>query len=182
MRDTTIARSYAVALYDVGDRHGLREEFATAFDELQAVLDGEPSVRLFLETPKVEPEPKKRVLEEALRGRVPDLFLNFLMVVLDKRRQRLIRALGREYHAVLDERLGRVHVEITLAREADDSLRAEIRDRLERMTGRTVIPHFRANPDIIGGIIVRYGDRVLDGSVRRRLVSMRRQLLEPSRA
>lgn len=180
MRETTIARSYAEALYDIGDRHGLREEFASAFDRLTAILDAEPRVRLFLETPKVEPEAKKGVLEDALRDRVPELFLNFMMVVLEKRRQRLIPHIGREYHAVLDERLGRVHVQVTLAREPDESMRAEITERLGRMLDRAVVPHFRADPQIIGGIIVRYGDRVLDGSVRRRLTSMRRRLLRPA--
>lgn len=178
MRETTVARNYAEALFELGERHGQREAFASAVDELAGLLDREPRVRAFLESPKVETEDKKRVLRRALEDRVPPLFLNFLMVVLDKRRQRLIREIAQEYHALLDERLGRMHVQVTLAREPDERFEQEIATDLSRILGRQVIPHVQVDPQILGGIVVRYGDRVLDGSLRRRLVSLRRRLVE----
>lgn len=178
MRESTIARSYAEALFDLGQRHEQLEEFASAVDTLVALLESEPRLRAFLATPQVEPRDKKGVLKRALAERVPPLFLNFLMVVVDKRRQRLLQAMGTEYHALLDEHLGRLHVQVTLARESDERMEREIADRLSTMLGRTVIPHIHVNPQILGGIIVRYGDRVLDGSLRRRLVSLRRRLVQ----
>ncbi|HEX7117867.1 MAG TPA: ATP synthase F1 subunit delta [Longimicrobiales bacterium] len=178
MREATVARNYAEALFDVAERHGQREMFASAMDELAGLLDGEPTLRAFLESPKVETGEKKGVLKRALEERVPALFLNFLMVVLDKRRQRLLREIAREYHALLDERLGRLHVQVTLAREPDERYEQEIAADLSKVLGRQVIPHVQVNPQILGGIVVRYGDRVLDGSLRRRLVSLRRRLVE----
>ncbi|HEX6940013.1 MAG TPA: ATP synthase F1 subunit delta [Longimicrobiales bacterium] len=178
MREATVARSYAEALFEIGERHGLRQAFDSAVDGFAALLDEEPMLRAFLESPKVETEEKKRVLKRALEDRVPALFLNFLMVVLDKRRQRLLREIAREYHALLDERLGRLHVQVTLAREPDERAEQEIAAELSKILGRQVIPHVQVNPQILGGIVVRYGDRVLDGSLRRRLVSLRRRLVE----
>lgn len=178
MNGSTIARNYAEALFEIGERHGQREAFASAVDELAAVFDKEPKLRAFLESPKVETEEKKGVLKRAFEGRVPPLFLNFLMVVLDKRRQRLLREIAREYHALLDERLGRLHAQVTLAHEPDERFEQEIAADLSRVLGRQVIPHVNVNPQILGGIVVRYGDRVLDGSLRRRLVSLRRRLVE----
>lgn len=178
MRDSKVARNYAEALYEIGERHDRHEAFVGAFDELGSVLADEPRIRTFLETPKVEPEQKKRILTEALEERVPPLFLNFLLVVVSKRRQALLSAIAHEYHAVLDERRGRVHVQVTLAREPDRALREAVVDRLSRMLDRTVVPHIRVAPEILGGIIVRYEDRVLDGSLRRRLRSMRSRLME----
>lgn len=178
MRDATIARSYAGALFEIGERHGQRDEFAAAMDELLRLLDGEPKLRAFLESPKVETADKKRVLRVAFEERMPPLVLNFLMVVLDKRRQRLLREIAREYLALLDERLGRLHVQVTLAREPDERDEREIATDLSRILGRKVIPHVQVNPQILGGIVVRYGDRLLDGSLRRRLVSLRRRLVE----
>ena len=178
MRETTVARNYAEALFELGERHGQREAFASAVDELAGLLDQEPRLRAFLESPKVETEDKKGVLRRALEDRVPPLFLNFLMVVLDKRRQRLLREIAREYHALLDERLGRLHAQVTLAREPDERFEQEIAADLSKILGRQVIPHVQVNPQILGGIVVRYGDRVLDGSLRRRLVSLRRRLVE----
>lgn len=178
MRDSTIARSYAEALLALGQRHDQAEAFATAIDDMAAILEAEPGLSRFLETPKVEPEEKKRVLKMALQGRVPPLFLNFLLVVFDKRRQRLIREIAREYRTLLDEHLGRIHVQVTLAREPDERMEREISEDLSKKLGRIVVPHVRVDPQILGGIVVRYGDRVLDGSLRRRLMSLRRRLLQ----
>jgi F-type H+-transporting ATPase subunit delta len=66
---------------------------------------------------------------------------------------------------------------VTLAREADERTEEEIGSSLSRILGRTAIPHIRVNPDILGGMIVKYGDRVMDGSLRRQLTALRRQML-----
>src|SRR5688572_5355464 len=141
-------------------------------------MSGNERMRAFLETPKIAPEEKKRVLRTVLEGRVHPLFLNFLMILLNKRRQRLLMEMGHEYRNLLDERLGRLHVQVTLARQPDDRARADLAAQLTKTLGREAIPHVKVDPDILGGVIVRYGDRVLDGSLRRRMLSLRRRLLD----
>jgi len=177
VRETTVARSYAEALFELGRRHDQLEVYADALDVVTGLLDTQPTIRTFLESPTVEPAAKKGVLTDALGDRVPRPFLNFLLVVIDKRRQRLLPEIAREYHSLLDEHLGRLHVQVTLAREPDARTGDEIKTALSAALGRTVVPHFRVDPRIIGGMIVRYGDRVLDGSLRSRLNSLRRQLM-----
>jgi F-type H+-transporting ATPase subunit delta len=177
VRETTVARNYAEALFDAGEKQNLHDSFIAAFAALEGAAAGEPKLRAFLESPKIEVEAKKRVLRKALGDRAHPLFVNFVLVVLRKRRQKLLFTIGGEYRTLVDEKLGRLHVDVTLARPADAATQQEITTRLTRALGRTVIPHVRVNKDILGGIIVRYGDRVLDGSLRRRLVSLRHRLL-----
>ncbi|HUH11556.1 MAG TPA: ATP synthase F1 subunit delta [Longimicrobiales bacterium] len=177
MASSTITRTYAEALYEVAERDGQAQAFAEAFDEVAGLLRTQPRVRTFVEAPTVDPEEKKRVLREALSGRVPAHFLNFLLVVLDKRRQRLLLQMAREYHAILDERMGRVHADVTLAREPDERFEEEIASGLSERLGRTVVPHIQVDPRILGGIVVRYEDRVLDASLRRRLLGLRRRMM-----
>ena len=177
MRETTVARSYAEALFELGRRHDMLEAFGNALDVVNGLIETQPQIRAFLQAPTVEPERKKRVLTEAFRDRAPALFLNFLLLVVDKGRQRLLPEIGREYHALLDQHLGRVHVQVTVAREPDERLEEEVAAALSGMLSRTVVPHYRVDPRILGGLVVRYGDRVLDGSLRSRLNALRRQLL-----
>ena len=177
MRDATIARSYAEALLELGERHGERDAFTAALAELAALLESTPRARNFIETPLLDVNQKKEALRAALGGRVPPLFLNFVFVVLEKRRQRLLADIAREYVKLLDERLGRLHVDVTLAREIDEAAEREIAERLSASLHMQVVPHVHVNPDILGGVVVRYGDRVFDGSVRRRLMALRRRLL-----
>jgi len=178
VRDPTLARNYAETLFELGERHGLHEEFMHGAALLAGVLESEPRVRQFLEMPKIETRAKQQALTQALGGQVPQLFLNFVLVVLAKRRQRLLPEISREYAALLDRKLGRLHVQVSLAHQPDADTIRRITGELTRILGRVAIPHVRVEPVIIGGIIVRYGDWIMDGSVRRRLMSLRSRLLD----
>ena len=177
MADTTVARSYAAALFEVARRHGEEESFAASFRELTSVLESERLVRRFLETPAISMRAKQEAVRQALEGRVVEHFLRFVLVVVAKGRQRLLSQIRMEYQSLLDEHAGRVHAQVTVAREPDGATQETVAERLSEMLGKTVEPHFRVEPAILGGLIVRYGDRVLDGSLRRQLVSLKRDMM-----
>ena len=176
MRDRTIARNYAEALFELGQRHDEADVYADAFRALDTVL-GDDTVRRFLETPKIEATDKQEALEKALAGRVPERFLHFLLVVVAKRRQGLLPVIREEYRELLDAAVGRVHARVTLARRADDEAKALLTERLSTLLGKDVVPHITVNPSILGGLVVRYGDRAMDGSLRRQLLSLKRQMM-----
>jgi F-type H+-transporting ATPase subunit delta len=108
---------------------------------------------------------------------LPTQLLHFLLITIDKRRQRLLRAIATEYATLLDAHEGRAHVEVTLARPMDEATRGLLAERLTEMLGKKAIPHLRVKPEIIGGIMMRTGDTIYDGSIRRRLEAMRHQLM-----
>lgn len=176
MRDQTIARNYASALFELGQRHDEAQSYADAFDALDQVLADE-RVLQFLETPKVEASEKQAVLRSALEGKVPERFLRFLLVVVAKRRQSVLPWIRSEYREMLDAAVGRIHANVTLAREPDDEAEQLIRQRLSALLGKDVIPHITVNPGILGGLVVRYGDRAMDGSLRRQLLMLKREMM-----
>jgi F-type H+-transporting ATPase subunit delta len=92
-------------------------------------------------------------------------------------RQQILRAVATEYMNLLDQKLDRVRAGVTLARNPDDKLKQTIQEALSRQLGKEVIPAFSVDPEILGGTIVRVGERVLDGSLRRRMTKLRRHLL-----
>ena len=180
MRAEIIARNYADTLLELAERHGGRsavEEFAAALDRLDEVVR-EPRVREFLATPRVPAEAKKGVLRAALEGRVPELFLRFVLLVVDKRRQRLLGDIATQYRARVDELLGRVRVAVEISHAPDAELQDEVRRMLEARLGKAVIPTFTVEPELLGGLVVRVGDEILDGSVKSRVQHLRRRLLE----
>jgi F-type H+-transporting ATPase subunit delta len=97
--------------------------------------------------------------------------------VVRRGRQALFGEIAQEYLVLLDKKLNRVHAGVTLAREADARTENEIVTRLTKALGREVRAHFRTDRAIVGGVVVRVGDRILDGSVRRRLMSLKRRML-----
>jgi F-type H+-transporting ATPase subunit delta len=101
----------------------------------------------------------------------------FLQALVKRGRQQLLREIATEYMNLLDQKLDRVRAGVTLARDADEKLKRSIQESLSRQLGKQVIPAFTVDPEILGGTIVRVGERVLDGSLRRRITKLRRQLL-----
>jgi F-type H+-transporting ATPase subunit delta len=177
VRDPTIARNYAEALFDLGERHGETEHFATVMTALADAIELEPTVRVAIESPRVPKATKEQLLRSALDAFVSEPFLRFLAAVIKRGRQGLLPLINTEYAALVDEKLNRVRAGITLAREPDDELRDAIRERLREVTGKDVILRFRKDPTILGGVILRIGDRIIDGSLRRRMARLRQHLL-----
>lgn len=178
MRDSTVARNYAEALFAIAGKKGEHEEYARTLAGVASTIASDPTIGAFLQTPNVDLAAKKKALRNAFEGRIHPTVLNFILVVLEKRRQRLIGEISREYNGLLDEKLGRLHVQVTLAHPADEATEKKIAQELTRILGRTAIPHITVDPNIVGGIVVRFGDRILDGSLRRRLAGMRTRLYE----
>ena len=162
MRASTVARSYAEALFELGTRTGRHQEFAASILAFEVLLASDARIRKFLFTPQLDAATKKAALRTALSGRVHPLFLNFLMIVLDKRRQRVLPEIGEGYRALLDEHLGLLNVQVTLAHEPDERAEEEITAELSRILGRKVIPHIHVDDGILGGIVVRWGDRLME--------------------
>lgn len=177
MREETVARNYAETLFELAKKHGQVDAFAEGIEAVARLIDENPNVREFVETPRVAAAEKKRVLEGALKGHVPQLLMNFINLVIDKRRQRLIGPIASAYQDLQDEHAGRTHVDVTVARPLHGEELSDVGDRLSRAFGKQVIPHLRVSPEILGGIIVKTGDTIYDGSVRRQIDRMRRTLL-----
>jgi len=173
-----VARNYADALFALAEREDAQEEWLAMLGEIGSLYRESPSFRAFLHTPRVDTEEKKRVLRSVLGDRYPEPFVRFLQVVIDKRRQGLIPLMEEAYREILNERTGRVHASVTLPFEADAAFRGELEGALSKMLDGEVAADFRTDEEIIGGLVVRVKDRVLDGSVRRRLQLMRRALLD----
>jgi F-type H+-transporting ATPase subunit delta len=177
VRDETVARNYAETLFELAKRNEGLERYQDGIETVARLLDENPQFRMFLETPRIAAADKKDVIRKAFGSALPKPLVNFLLIVLDKRRQKLVREIAREYHDLVDEHLNRVHAEVTVARPLDEQGLAAVRERLTKLLGRTAIPHVRVKPEILGGVVVRAGDTIYDGSVRRRLEDMRRHLI-----
>lgn len=176
MRAVTIARNYAEALFDLGERSGRTERYAELMDAVAGAIETAPKVQAVLMSPRIPKAAKARLLGDALRD-VPREFSLFLQAVVKRGRQQLLGVIAAEYHGLVDIKLDRVRAGVTLARPADEALRRGIQDSLSKQLGKQVLATFSEDPEILGGAIIRVGERIHDGSVRRRMTKLRRLLL-----
>jgi F-type H+-transporting ATPase subunit delta len=176
MRDTTIARNYAETLLELARRANDLRGWGELIDQVADAMQRDRTLHQFLDSPRVSAAEKNRILGRAFESQLPRTFVRFLQALVNHRRQMLIPEIAREYHGLVDVVEGRIHASVTVAKEADQGERAAVAAQLSKAFGKDVVPHFAVNPAILGGLVVRVGDTVLDGSVRRRLASLRSRI------
>jgi len=177
MRDATIARNYAETLLELARRAGDLSAWGQAADDVADAMQNDRTLRLFLESPRVSAAQKNRIIGRAFEGQLPALFVRYLQALVSHRRQMLLPEIAREYHDLVDQVEGRLHASVTVTAEPAAGERRAIAKELSRAYGKDVVPHFTVNPAILGGVVVRVGDTVLDGSVRRRLSTLKSRML-----
>lgn len=177
MREPTIARNYAEVLVSLAGKANDLEGWGRMLRDVAVAADKGGALHQFLETPRVSVEQKNAVLGRAFQDRMPRLFVKFLQTLVKNRRQMMIPAIAEEYSALVDTAVGRVHARVTVANEVNEAGQAVIAKELSRALGKTVVPHLHVDPAILGGLVVRVGDTVIDGSVRRRLSALRARML-----
>jgi F-type H+-transporting ATPase subunit delta len=177
MREPTIARNYAETLLELAQRSGDLRAWGEMIDSVGNAMDTDRRLRMFLESPRLSAGQKNEIIQKAYGATLPRNFVRFLQALVSHRRQMLIPVIAQAYHDLVDQVEGRVHASVTVAREPDDSDREVVTTQLKRALGKEVVPHFHVNASILGGVVVRVGDTVLDGSVRRRLTTLRSRML-----
>ncbi|MES2525001.1 MAG: ATP synthase F1 subunit delta [Gemmatimonadota bacterium] len=173
---STVARNYAETLLALARKAEDAPGWGNMLRQVAAAMNTDTTLHGFLESPRIASERKSEVLSKALGDRVPRVFMLFLHSLVKNRRQMLIPAIADEYDTLLDSSNGIVHARVTVSRETADDERDAIARRLSSIVGKTVVPHLEIDPTILGGVIVRIGDTVMDGSLRRRLSLLRRRI------
>jgi F-type H+-transporting ATPase subunit delta len=170
---------YAKALLGAAEKAGQTDRVLDELDSLVAdVLDKQPDFDEALRTPRIAPEEKLLLLDRVFSGRVSPLLLNFLKVAAQHERLDTLRAIQRAARKLYNEMRSRVEVLVESAAPISTQLRTKISTRLRELLGREVVLTSNVNPDLLGGLVVRVGDTVYDGSLAGKLKMMEAVTLE----
>jgi len=171
------ARVYAGALFDIGIETG---SVGQIYDDLHAVHDAlngmDADLRVFFNLPQFRREDKRRILNLAFEGKVGRPVLGLLHILVEKRRESLLDNIVEEFDQYRDQNEDRVQARVVSAKKLDDDLLEALRSALEQRTQKSVVLTETIDPEVLGGLRVNVGDRVLDGTLRRSLQEMRRNL------
>jgi F-type H+-transporting ATPase subunit delta len=170
--------TYADALFGAARERGELQEVLEELKEFAGVLRENDELKLFYYGGQVPERQKRRVIDSLTEGMRPST-TNFLKVLSDNGRAELFEDVIRRYEDLVKAHLGRVEVEVTTAVELSEEELARVRERLGRsFEGREVVLQTGVDPDLLGGAVFRFGGRMVDGSLRGRLVSLREGMLE----
>ena len=172
--------TYAGALFEAARERDELEEVLSDLEEFVAALHESEELRLFYYGGQIPERQKRRAIEGLTEG-MKSQATNFLKVLVDNGREEILEeALGR-YEQLVKEHLGRIEVGVTTAVELSQDQLDRLKERIGRvLEGREVILETNVDPELIGGAVFRFGGRMMDGSIRGRLESLREGMLERS--
>ena len=173
-----LARIYAEALLVAATQDGRADEVGEELTALvRDLLAGHPRVEAFFATRAVSRKAKGPILAAAFQSGTSELVRKFIGVLNQNGRLDLLRAITAAYHALRDETAGRVRVRVTSSVPLTDSQTTELKETLAARLKAEPVLEPRTDPDLLGGLVVRVGDRVFDTSVRTRLDNIRNHLM-----
>ena len=172
-----IAQVYARSIFEVAQERGtterVREELGRFVDALQESRE----LQTFLFSPYFSTEEKKAGLDRAVTGE-DETVRNFLQLLVENHRMPVVFRVRREVDRLWREANRLLPVEITSAVALDEAISARIGDEIGRQTGREVELRTTVDPEVIGGIVLRVGNSILDASIRTRLENLRKQVAQ----
>jgi len=177
MKDTRVAKRYAAALFAVAHRDGILDAVTQDLTLVERFLQEVPYLRAVILQPLVSEDRKVLVATEAFGDRTTATTLNFIKLLISKRREELIDEVIRGFRQLALEQANIVDAEVSSAVALTPAQEQKLVASLESMTGKNVRIHFVIDESIVGGVVVRLGDTIIDGSIRGRLDRLKEQLL-----
>ena len=168
---------YANALADVALEQGAAAPVLQQLGEFNAAYLSSPELRNILANPAVSKAEKRGVAQEiSVRLGASKIVRNFLFVVIDHQRTQLLPEIFRSFEEVVRERQGVAEAHVASPVELSDAQKKQLAEMLGRLTGKNVQTRFTLDAKLLGGVVVRVGDTIYDGSLRNRLDRLRERL------
>ncbi len=170
-----IAEVYARALFEVAEERGVTDEVRTQLGQFAEALSDNRDLSVFFFSPYFSTEEKKDGLQRLIDGADP-AFMSFLEALVERHRMPVIFRIRARYEQYWEDEHQLLPVQVTSAVALDESVVQNIGERIGEQTGRTVELSSNVDPDILGGIVLRVGNFILDASIRNRLNQLRKQV------
>ncbi len=177
-QELAVAGVYARSLLGLAADRKEADEIEAELAALAGMVEANPELASYLSSPLVDDEARAATLERAFRGRASELVVNTLQVMNDKGRLRLLPALAEACRLENEHRRGEVDVEVTTAVALSDEMRRRIAVSASRYAGRTARLVEKIDPSLLGGLVLKIGDRKIDSSLARQIHDAREGLFE----
>jgi F-type H+-transporting ATPase subunit delta len=176
MKQSGAAVQYARALLDLANEQKQAEAVGDEMREIGEIIAGNKTLRSFLIDPGISADDRTGLLDRVFKGRVSPLVMNIMGVLNSKGRLKLLPQIIEAYDELLDEQLGKVEVDVTVAQKLDAATLEEVRKKVSSALKKDAVIHQYVDEKIIGGMVLRVDDKLIDASVKSQLEALKRKL------
>ncbi|MGV3524479.1 MAG: ATP synthase F1 subunit delta [Candidatus Sericytochromatia bacterium] len=180
MKQTAIAERYTEALFDIAREQRLETRFGGILDDIAALMHNHPDFTRLLHSPVVKAEDKKAMLKQLFEGQIPTELLHFLFLLVDRKRESCLHEIILEYRRLLNLHNQTLITEVTTAVPMMKKTQLLLQKQLEDYLGKKVEMTCETDAALLGGVTVRIGDRMIDGSLRTQLRELTQTLVSQS--
>lgn len=180
MAELAVVRRYVRALFETALRSRGVDQVEDDLKAFEQIRRSVPALERVLRAPTIPTQRKRELVRHTFTDRVGPLTLRFLTLVIDRRREAILPDVYAEFQRLANAHRNIMTVEVTAATPLTDAERASLSGALARRTGKQVILQVHLDPELLGGVVLRMGDTILDGSVRTRLAQLKSRLLAGS--
>ena len=177
MKFSRAANRYALAIFGIAEEFKKIDEVNKDFEYLEKLIKETHEFHVFLKSPIVNNEKKKKVLTEVMAGKINDLVKKFVLLLASKGREALLLEIIQQYYALRDARLGILDVFIRTTVDFSDDQRKLLVQKLELATKKKIKSQYIKDPTLKGGFTVQYQDTVWDASIKHQLEVLEQRFL-----
>lgn len=171
-----VAKVYSEALFELAAENGSVDDTQKELEALSGIFRDNPDLTRLLSAPTIPDRDKTEVLTSAFGGKISDTTLDFLCLLTQKGRITELEGIITAYRRLWCEKAGILEAVVTTAVPLTKQQRSALKDKLKKKYGKKIILTEKTDPDILGGVIVSFGDTMLDGSVRTKLQSLHKDM------
>ena len=175
-RSNPAAIPYAQALIEIGQDEGLLGRIREELEAINVLVDESRDFRLFFRSPSIDPQHKHKIVADLFGDRFCRPIMGFLDVLFRKKREPLLDNILDQFKRFEDETENRIRVQVKSAKTMPDDLLETLKNRIARASGKDVTLETSVDSKLLGGAVIRVGDRLVDGSLRTRIRELRKQL------
>ncbi|SJZ48062.1 F0F1 ATP synthase subunit delta [Selenihalanaerobacter shriftii] len=176
MINNQIAKRYSQALFELAVEKSKVKELQDDLIEVLDTIEEHEELNEVIYHPRISREDKKSLLDELFGSKISQTLLNFLKLLIDKRREKTLEAILDQYIELANQENKILEIEVETAVELSDDNSVKLKEKLEELTNTEVILDIKINPELIGGLVLKIGDKVIDGSLHKYLQVMKDNL------
>jgi len=177
MIEPRIVRRYATALFRAANKAGVIDQIESDLGLVSYTVESSPRLAKALRSPQIPRDVKREILRAIFGGKVHEITLSYLFLLVDKQREEAITATEAVFVELANEARGIIVVDVTSAIELTRQEESRLREKLSARTGKRVELVVHIDPSVIGGLIVKIGDTLIDGSIRGQLAVLKEKMI-----
>ena len=172
------AKTYSRAIFELGDETGNMDLFLDELKDVTHIITGNKQLFSALNSPNINIRQKKNIAESIFGGKVSREILNFLKIIIDKKRMSILKDICMEYEDLVREYKGYVKAVVYSTGEMGEEEKSALVEKLEKTVKKKIELNNIIDNELIGGIIIRIGDKIIDGSIKGRLKELENILMK----